>query len=240
MREMRLTPCELGKGIIALGRQGESGATRVVIDCAAWLDEHPDAQVKLFLFTRGRGEDDPIVPALKKNGTDRIWLVGSEETKESGSAVIELVLIDSRSGTIKKSATGRVHIAPSPSAGMEGTPPQEPSAPDAPGDEPGEEEKGYVRYDKAQALTEEQKETARSNIGAGTGSGNAGIHIGPEEPEDESVVLWIDTDEEGGSGGGIDEGALLETLESLGLIHLMRDGDNAALADADGAVMTFD
>ena len=91
--------------------------------------------------------------------------------------MIELVLIDSRSGTIKKSATGRVHIAPSPSAGMEGTPPQEPSAPDAPGDEPGEEEKGYVRYDKAQALTEEQKETARSNIGAGTGSGNAGIQF---------------------------------------------------------------
>lgn len=72
------------------------------------------------------------------------------------------------------------------------------------------------------------------------GGQNAGIHIGPEEPEDESVVLWVDTDEEGGSGGGIDEGALLETLESLGLIHLMRDGDNAALADADGAVMMFD
>ena len=138
MREMRLTPCELGKGIIALGRQGESGATRVVIDCAAWLGEHPDAQVKLFLFTRGRGEDDPIVPALKKNGTDRIWLVGSEETKESGSAVIELVLIDSRSGTVKKSETGCVRIAPSPSAGMEDRPTQEPDMPDAPGDEPGE------------------------------------------------------------------------------------------------------
>jgi len=134
MREMRLTPCDLGKGIIALGRQGESGATRIVFDCAAWLGVHPDAQVKLFLFTRGRGKDNPIVPALKKSGAERIWTVDAQETKENGSAVIELVLIDGKSGTIKKSATGYTTVTRSPSAGMEDLPPQEP---DAPGGEPG-------------------------------------------------------------------------------------------------------
>lgn len=70
--------------------------------------------------------------------------------------------------------------------------------------------------------------------------GDAYIHIGPEAPEDPSVVLWVDTNESGGgAGGGINEGALLEMLESLGLVTLMRDHDGAAITDGDGAYLTL-
>lgn len=218
MRVMRYTPCALGDEMIPLGKQGEGNALRIEFDCAAWLGEYPQAEIRLFVFTRGKSE--PLIPVLGREGTDRVWIVSEDATEKAGNGAIELVLVNEKTGAVIKSATGYTTVTRSPSAGMELR----------------EGEKGYVRYDEAQALTEEQKETARQNIGAGTGSGNAGIHIGPDAPEDENVVLWIDTDESGGGSGAADEGALLETLESLGLIRLMRDGDDAALADADGAV----
>lgn len=68
-----------------------------------------------------------------------------------------------------------------------------------------------VRYN-AQTLTEEQKAQARKNIGVTATGGGSGIHIGPEAPTDESINVWIDTDEEaeapsGGNGSVIVESA---------------------------------
>lgn len=85
---------------------------------------------------------------------------------------------------------------------------------------------------------EETKIQIESFRGPKGEKGDACIHIGPEAPEDPSVVLWIDTDESGGAGG-MDEAALLETLERLGLVTLMRDHDGAAITDGDGAYLTL-
>lgn len=156
MDRRRMRPNELKKNMICLGKQGENGAMALVFDCAEWIAECPAGTIRLYVQTAGREE---YYPPLGIEGTDRVYVIDSEKaTKTAGNGVIELLLIDSASGTTIKSATGYTTVRRSPSAGTEET----------------DGEPGYVRYDAAQALTEEQKAQARSNIGAGTGSGEGG------------------------------------------------------------------
>ena len=150
-------PCSLGRSIICLGKQGEINALRVEFDVSAWMAMYPDATVKLMHFAPDRPQDNPVIPTLGVEGTLRVWIVGEEDTAGAGNGVIELLLIDERTGSTIKSATGYTTVLRSPSAGIEAQ----------------EAEAGYVRYDVDQSalLTDEQKAVARKNIGAGTGDG---------------------------------------------------------------------
>lgn len=156
-------PCSLGRSIICLGKQGEINALRVEFDVSAWMAMYPDATVKLMHFAPDRPQDNPVIPTLGVEGTLRVWIVGEEDTSGAGNGVIELLLIDERTGSTIKSATGYTTVLRSPSAGIETQ----------------EAEAGYVRYDVDQSalLTDEQKAVARKNIGAGTadGPGSGGI-----------------------------------------------------------------
>lgn len=145
-------PCSLGRSIICLGKQGEINALRVEFDVSAWMAMYPDATVKLMHFAPDRPQDNPVIPTLGVEGTLRVWIVGEEDTAGSGNGVIELLLIDERTGSTIKSATGYTTVLRSPSAGIEA---QEP-------------EPGYVRYDVDQSalLTDTQKAFARTNIDA--------------------------------------------------------------------------
>lgn len=167
-------PCSLGRSIICLGKQGEINALRVEFDVSAWMAMYPDATVKLMHFAPGRPQDNPVIPTLGVEGTLRVWIVGEEDTAGAGNGVIELLLIDERTGSTIKSATGYTTVLRSPSAGIEA---QEP-------------EPGYVRYDVDQSalLTEEQKAVARKNIGAGTGDGTGSGGILKET--DPTVPSW--------------------------------------------------
>lgn len=167
-------PCSLGRSIICLGKQGEINALRVEFDVSAWMAMYPDATVKLMHFAPDRPQDNPVIPTLGVEGTLRVWIVGEEDTAGAGNGVIELLLIDERTGSTIKSATGYTTVLRSPSAGIEAQ----------------EAEAGYVRYDVDQSalLTDEQKAVARKNIGAGTGddTGSGGIL----KETDPTVPAW--------------------------------------------------
>ena len=167
-------PCSLGRSIICLGKQGEINALRVEFDVSAWMAMYPDATVKLMHFAPDRPQDNPVIPTLGVEGTLRVWIVGEEDTANSGNGVIELLLIDERTGSTIKSATGYTTVLRSPSAGIEAQ----------------EAEAGYVRYDVDQSalLTDEQKAMARKNIGAGTGDGTGSGGILKET--DPTVPAW--------------------------------------------------
>lgn len=161
MNEKRFAPCNLNRQAICLGRQGENNALRIEFDCSAWLAEYENAEVKLFYFAPET--EEPLRPVLGAEGTDRVWIVSAEDTATAGNGVIELALEDEGTGTRIKSATGYTTVLHSPSIGKE----DDPEAP------------GYVRYDVDQSgiLTDEQKATARKNIGAGTGDEETGDYI---------------------------------------------------------------
>ena len=148
----KFSPFNLGRSIICLGKQGEINALRVEFDVSAWMAMYPDATVKLMHFAPDRPQDNPVIPTLGVEGTLRVWIVGEEDTAGAGNGVIELLLIDERTGSTIKSATGYTTVLRSPSAGIEA---QEP-------------EPGYVRYDVDQSalLTDTQKAFARTNIDA--------------------------------------------------------------------------
>ncbi|MDD6936762.1 MAG: hypothetical protein PUI99_07545 [Clostridiales bacterium] len=148
----KFSPFNLGRSIICLGKQGEVNALRVEFDVSAWMAMYPDATVKLMHFAPDRPQDNPVIPTLGVEGTLRVWIVGEEDTAGAGNGVIELLLIDERTGSTIKSATGYTTVLRSPSAGIEA---QEP-------------EPGYVRYDVDQSalLTDTQKAFARTNIDA--------------------------------------------------------------------------
>ena len=167
-------PCSLGRSIICLGKQGEINALRVEFDVSAWMAMYPDATVKLMHFAPDRPQDNPVIPTLGVEGTLRVWIVGEEDTAGAGNGVIELLLIDERTGSTIKSATGYTTVLHSPSAGIEAQ----------------EAEAGYVRYDVDQSalLTDEQKAMARKNIGAGTGDGTGSGGILKET--DPTVPDW--------------------------------------------------
>lgn len=167
-------PCSLGRSIICLGKQGEINALRVEFDVSAWMAMYPDATVKLMHFAPDRPQDNPVIPTLGVEGTLRVWIVGEKDTANSGNGVIELLLIDERTGSTIKSATGYTTVLHSPSAGIEAQ----------------EAEAGYVRYDVDQSalLTDEQKAVARKNIGAGTGDGTGSGGILKET--DPTVPDW--------------------------------------------------
>ena len=167
-------PCSLGRSIICLGKQGEINALRVEFDVSAWMAMYPDATVKLMHFAPDRPQDNPVIPTLGVEGTLRVWIVGEEDTAGAGNGVIELLLIDERTGSTIKSATGYTTVLRSPSAGIEAQ----------------EAEAGYVRYDVDQSalLTDEQKAVARKNIGAGTGDGTGSGGILKET--DPTVPDW--------------------------------------------------
>ena len=167
-------PCSLGRSIICLGKQGEINAMRVEFDVSAWMAMYPDATVKLMHFAPDRPQDNPVIPTLGVEGTLRVWIVGEEDTAGAGNGVIELLLIDERTGSTIKSATGYTTVLRSPSAGIEAQ----------------EAEAGYVRYDVDQSalLTDEQKAVARKNIGAGTGDGTGSGGILKET--DPTVPDW--------------------------------------------------
>lgn len=167
-------PCSLGRSIICLGKQGEINALRVEFDVSAWMAMYPDATVKLMHFAPDRPQDNPVIPTLGVEGTLRVWIVGEEDTSGAGNGVIELLLIDERTGSTIKSATGYTTVLRSPSAGIEAQ----------------EAEAGYVRYDVDQSalLTDEQKAVARKNIGAGTGDGTGSGGILKET--DPTVPDW--------------------------------------------------
>lgn len=169
-------PCSLGRSIICLGKQGEINALRVEFDVSAWMAMYPDATVKLMHFAPDRPQDNPVIPTLGIEGTTRVWIVGEDDTASAGNGVIELLLIDERTGSTIKSATGYTTVLHSPSAGIEAQ----------------EAEAGYVRYDIDQSalLTDEQKAIARKNIGAGTGDGTGSGTGGITVEKDPTVPEW--------------------------------------------------
>lgn len=120
MEKRRYSPCNLGRSMIGLGKQGEGNALQIVFDCSAWLTEYPDAVIVLNYFEANRPNAQPIKPTLSEEGMNRVWLVTEDHTKHSGIGVVELELQDADTGAKIKSATGRTTVISSPSSMIAG------------------------------------------------------------------------------------------------------------------------
>lgn len=108
-------------GEIWLGRQGEKYARRLVFDCEEWLTEYTDAQIELSV-TPPKGA--MYFAVLQEDGDKRYWDVTSADTTYDGRAYLELILRDSVTGTIIKSATAAGKISRSRSAQEPAEPPE--------------------------------------------------------------------------------------------------------------------
>lgn len=108
-------------GEIWLGRQGEKYARRLVFDCEEWLAEYTDAQIELSV-TPPKGA--MYFAILQEDGNKRYWDVTSADTAYDGRAYLELILRDSVTGTIIKSATAAAKISRSRSAQEPAEPPE--------------------------------------------------------------------------------------------------------------------
>lgn len=108
-------------GEIWLGRQGEKFARRLVFDCEEWLAEYTDAQIELSV-TPPKGE--MYFAVLQEDGNKRYWDVTSADTTYDGRAYLELILRDTTTGTIIKSATAAAKISRSRSAQEPAEPPE--------------------------------------------------------------------------------------------------------------------
>lgn len=205
-------------GTIPLGYSGENEVREIRIDIAPYVRRWPELEPALV--ARRPGESEVYPCNARREGDVMVWTVTTGDTAIAGRGEVRLHMVDG-AGRIGKSAIAGTRI----DGGMEGEEM----------DTPPEAAQPWVN-DVLDAAKRAEEAAERAEAAAGTPSGNAGIHFGPEAPENPSVVFWVDTDE---SGGGINKGALLEMLERLGLIEMMRDGDNAALADADGAVFVL-
>lgn len=170
----RFTPKAIGCKNIPLGKQGETNAVRLEFLCAEWLNEYPAARIELHVTIP---DGTAYTAKLEESGSTRAWNVTEPYTAQAGSGTIELILRDAATSTVIKSVTGRTHVEKSPSGDGQPAPPP---------DENGLN--GYVRYDRAQALTAEERKRARENIGA-DGAGGVGGYYKPSV-DAEGNLTW--------------------------------------------------
>jgi hypothetical protein len=69
--------------VVALGRQGENGVTRVEIDVSAWASEYPGIACVITMVAPGGGTPYPVT-GVTRDGNTLCWLVGRDATETSG------------------------------------------------------------------------------------------------------------------------------------------------------------
>lgn len=172
---------------IVIGRVGENEYRRILFPIKEWLDQYPDASAALTHKRNGDTDGYPV-SSTEDDGEYLYWTVTSGDTAKEGCGLAQLTLTSD--GTIIKSVIFKTATLPSLADAED---PPEPwqswadeitkVANDAKGY--AEDAKEYadeaaaslaeleavaaVRYDTpSQGLTEQEKENARTNIGART------------------------------------------------------------------------
>ena len=94
MRRITTTFDKLGGQVLMIGYQGESGATEVVIDCAAALEEYGGTTP--LLYVTGPDATVRLAQITVENGVVK-WIVGAADTKRYGKGEIQLEILDGNS-----------------------------------------------------------------------------------------------------------------------------------------------
>lgn len=84
--------CDADSELGVLGRCGETNARRVVFYCGEVLEEYPGAEILCYIKRPGEREAYP--KTLEKDGTNRILVMGEDETALPGTMRIELRAVD--------------------------------------------------------------------------------------------------------------------------------------------------
>lgn len=177
---------------LVLGRRGENLTRRIEVDVRSEKAQHPRAKCVL----NAKNAAGEVYPAAvqEMNGT-LVWPVTAGDTAHAGVGLAELALLG-EDGEVLKSALAVTMVHESLAA--------QGDAPESVQSwldeayrvleelkEGGASLAGAVRYDEAQELTEDEKATARRNIGAGTGSGDGGGDLPPVTSDDNGKVLTV-------------------------------------------------
>lgn len=234
----------LSRVTIPLGRQLDHDVREIHFDCSAWLNRYPEG-VLIGHATPARGETYAV--GLEMQGTTAIWKISDFDTAQKGYGKFQLELIGPDDESLH-SAIAQTIVLPSLSAKGSGAPPEvlKPWI-----DEITQMANGSVRFDDEQNLTEEQKATARKNIGVGGNNGTGGVS---EEDVFELLNKWgviqslqdsddaYITDDDGSvlTYERDISGQIFATLQRFGLIHSIVDGDGSNVADYDSKVLIYD
>lgn len=105
----------IGDSVITLGKAGEGEAVRIDLDASAWLDDYPNAQMKLYVQPPKPGTPYFAMLSGPESGVIS-WTIRKSDTQHAGGGVIELMLLDGDDVLIK-SRTARTQLLPSPSTG---------------------------------------------------------------------------------------------------------------------------
>jgi hypothetical protein len=117
----KICPALMNRDFICLGKEGEGNHLALHFDTAVWRKAYPEADILLWV-TPPVGEG--YFAALEEREGDAIWIVTQADTAHAGSGEIELILRDTETKTIIKSATARTLVKNSPSHAEGGDPPE--------------------------------------------------------------------------------------------------------------------
>lgn len=84
--------CDADRELGMLGRCGEQNARRVVFYCGEILEEFPGAEILCYVKRPGEAEAYP--KALEVDGSNRVLVLGAEETAYPGTLRVELRAVD--------------------------------------------------------------------------------------------------------------------------------------------------
>lgn len=233
----------LSRVTIPLGRQLDHDVLAITVDVGEWLTEYPDGVIAGYATLPGNDKSYPL--SIEMDGDNAVWTVREGDTAKAGYGKFQVALIGA-DGKKKHSAIADTIILASLSAKAGETPP-DPYKPWM--DQVAQDVSGGVRFDKPQALTDEQKKQARDNIGVGAGTGGVS-----EESVFDLLNKWgVFQSLQDSDGAYItdDDGAVLTyerdiseeifaVLQRFGLIHSIVDGDGSNVADYDNAVLIYD
>lgn len=176
----------LSRVTIPLGRQLDHDVLAITVDVGEWLTEYPDGVIAGYATLPGNDKSYPL--SIEMDGDNAVWTVREGDTAKAGYGKFQIALIGA-DGKKKHSAIADTIILASLSA-KAGEAPPDPYKPWM--DQVTQDVSGGVRFDKPQALTDEQKKQARDNIGVGAGgSGELGAGLPAVTPEDEGKVLTV-------------------------------------------------
>ena len=195
--------------VIPIGVQTESGVEAVGFDVKAWLDEFDGLDLTVWPTRPGEAAAYPAAD-VELVGTVLYWHPNGADTAIEGMGKVEVLGItgDRRKlsgwcGTmVRATSLGTTQDPPEAArpwadeviAAAEEAKRQAERAKEIADNLSGGAITGTVRFDTAQALTEEEKAQARANIGAGTGSGGVNFTTDATLTLDpETQVLSVNT-----------------------------------------------
>lgn len=119
MTEREIPVREMGRAVILLGRQGDSGVTKILFDVREWLGEYPNGTITGYAIPP-QGEGYPLV--LSTSDGRAVWTVEGGDTAQEGRGQVQIVLLGT-DGEKLHSAVSSTVILPSIAQGAGGEPP---------------------------------------------------------------------------------------------------------------------